>query len=144
MKTSFFTATLIALSALITSSFSSAALAEEPVQAHETITPAFHEAIANVPGKSLTALIVDYAPGAKTSPHRHGSAFVVGYVLSGAIRSQVDGGETRIYRAGESWTEKPGAHHTVSENASSTEPAKLMAVFVADTNDRNLVTLDKQ
>ena len=140
MKKPFALPACIALITLFTSPF---ARAESPVAAHETITPAFHEVIANVPGKSLTALIVDYAPGAKTPPHRHGSAFVVGYVLSGAIRSQVNGGETHIYHTGESWTEKPGAHHTVSENASDTEPAKLMAIFVADTDDHDLVTLDK-
>jgi quercetin dioxygenase-like cupin family protein len=111
--------------------------------AHETITPAFAEAIANVPGKTMTALVVDYAPGGKSLPHRHGQAFVVGYVLAGAIRSGVDGGEDHVYHAGEHWIEKPGAHHKVSENASATEPAKLLAIFVADTKDKNLVTFDK-
>jgi len=111
--------------------------------ARETITPAFAEAIANVPGKTMTALVVDYAPAGKSASHRHGQAFVVGYVLSGAIRSQVNGGDARVYHAGESWTEKPGAHHTVSENASATEPARLLAIFVADTKDKNLVTFDK-
>jgi quercetin dioxygenase-like cupin family protein len=111
---------------------------------HETITPAFTEAIANVPGKTMTALVVDYAPGGKSPSHRHGRAFVVGYVLSGAIRSRVDGGEERVFHAGEYWTEKPGAHHMVSENASNTEPAKLLAIFVADTNDKNLVTFDNR
>ncbi|WP_176059757.1 cupin domain-containing protein [Paraburkholderia sp. BCC1876] len=110
----------------------------------ETIAPAFVEPIANVPGKTMTALIVDYVPGGKTPAHRHGQAFVVGYVLSGAIRSQVNGGETHVYHAGEHWTEMPGAHHTVSENASDTEPAKLLAIFVADSKDKDLVTVDKK
>lgn len=110
--------------------------------AAETITPAFAEAIANVPGKKMTALVVDYAPGGKSSPHRHGQAFVVAYVLSGAIRSGVDGKEAQVFHAGEHWIEKPGAHHTVSENASDTEPARLLAIFVADTNDNKLVTFD--
>ncbi|MGF6697358.1 quercetin dioxygenase-like cupin family protein [Paraburkholderia sp. MM5496-R1] len=59
---------------------------------HETITPAFAVPIANVPGKTMTALVVDYAPGGKSAPHRHGQAFVVGYVLAGAIRSRIDNG----------------------------------------------------
>ena len=108
----------------------------------ETIAPAFAHPIANAPGKTLTALIVTYAPGAKTPAHRHGQSFVVGYVLEGAIRSKLDNGEERVYRAGESWTEKPGAHHSVSENASATEPAKLMALLVAKTNAKDLFTLD--
>jgi quercetin dioxygenase-like cupin family protein len=52
----------------------------------------------------------------------------------------VNDGETRIYRAGESWSEPPGALHSISRNASKTEPAKLLAVFVLDTNDKALTT----
>ena len=74
-------------------------------------------------------------------PHTHAkSAFIYAYVISGAIESKVNGGETRIYRAGESWSEPPGAIHSISQNASKTEPAKLLAVFVLDTNDNPLTT----
>ncbi len=144
MRTLIATATLAGLSLV---SATPSAFADEPAStavAHETITPAFAEAIANVPGKTMTALVVDYAPGAKSPSHRHGQAFVVGYVLSGAIRSQVNDGDERVYHAGEYWTEKPGVHHTVSENASATEPAKLLAIFVADSKDKNLVMFDKK
>jgi quercetin dioxygenase-like cupin family protein len=131
---------LAVLVALALSAGQAAAQAADP--GRETITPAFSYPIANVPGKSLTALTVTYAPGAKTPPHRHGRSFVVGYVLEGAIRSRLDNGEVRIYRAGESWTEKPGVHHVVSENASTTEPAKLFAMFIAETKATDLVTFD--
>ncbi len=110
----------------------------------ENLSPAFQAAIANVPGKAMTAIIVDYKPGGQSPSHRHGSAFVVGYVLSGAIRSQINDGESKVFHAGESWTEAPGVHHTVSENASATEPAKLLAIFVAGSNDKDLVTWDKK
>jgi len=56
------------------------------------------------------------------------------------IESKVDDGEARIYRAGESWSEPPGAIHSISRNASKTEPAKLLAVFVLGTNDKALTT----
>lgn len=111
----------------------------------ETVTPAFHEDIPNIPGKSIIAVTVTYPPGGKTPPHYHAeSAFVTAYVLSGAIRSQVNGGEVKVFHAGESWTENPGAHHTISENASDTEPAKLLAIFVVDTDDTELTTVEKQ
>ncbi|HEX7910176.1 MAG TPA: cupin domain-containing protein [Paraburkholderia sp.] len=142
LRTLIAAATLAGLSVLGASQ--PAFAADATATPRETITPAFAEAIANVPGKTMTALVVDYAPGGKSLPHRHGQAFVVAYVLSGAIRSQVNQGEVRVYHAGESWTEKPGAHHMVSENASDTEPAKLLAIFVADTNDKQLVTFDKK
>ncbi len=50
----------------------------------------------------------------------------------------------QVFRAGESWSERPGAHHTISENASTTEPAKLLAISVVDTNDTELTTFDGQ
>ena len=52
-------------------------------------------------------------------------------------------GPKRVYHAGESFYELPGAHHAVSRNASATEPAKLLAVFVVDTDHKALTTPDK-
>ena len=102
----------------------------------QTVTKNFEAAIPNIPGKSLLAVEVDYAPGAASPSHTHAkSACIYAYVISGAIESKVNDGETRIYRAGESWSEPPGAIHSISRNASKTEPAKLLAVFVLDTND---------
>jgi quercetin dioxygenase-like cupin family protein len=107
----------------------------------QSITKNFEAAIPNIPGKSLVALEVDYAPGAATPSHTHAkSAFIYAYVISGEIESKVNGGETRIYRAGESWSEEPGAIHSISRNASKTQPAKLLAVFIVDTNDKVLTT----
>ncbi|MBV8180093.1 MAG: cupin domain-containing protein [Mycobacterium sp.] len=98
---------------------------------------------ANVPGKSLEAVTVSYPPGAKSAAHHHAkSAFIMAYVISGAIRSQVEGEPARVYHAGETWSEAPGAHHTISENASATEPAELLAVFLLDTGDGPLTTDD--
>src|ERR1700754_5152468 len=97
----------------------------------------------DVPGKSLQAVTVSYPPGAKSAPHHHAkSAFIMAYVISGAIRSQLEGQPARVYQAGETWSEAPGAHHTISENASATEPAELLAVFLLDTEDGPLTTDD--
>lgn len=107
----------------------------------ETVTKNFEAAIPNIPGKSLVAVEVDYAPGAASPSHTHAkSAFIYAYVISGAIESKVNDGETHIYRAGESWSESPGAVHSISRNASKTVPAKLLAVFVLDTSDGPLTT----
>jgi quercetin dioxygenase-like cupin family protein len=97
----------------------------------------------NVPGKSMQTVTVSYPPGARSASHHHAkSAFIMAYVISGEIRSQLDGGPARIYHAGETWSEDPGAHHTISENASATEPAQLLAVFLLDTGDGPLTTDD--
>jgi quercetin dioxygenase-like cupin family protein len=107
----------------------------------ETVTKNFEAAIPNIPGKSLIAVEVEYPPGAASPSHTHAkSAFIYAYVISGAIESKVNDGATRIYRAGESWSEQPGALHSTSRNASKTKPAKLLAVFVLDTNDKALTT----
>lgn len=107
----------------------------------ETVTPKFDQAIPNIPGKSLVVVEVDYAPGAASPPHTHAkSAFIYAYVLSGELESKVNDGEPRIYKAGESWSEPPNAIHSISRNASKTRPAKLLAVFVVDSDDKALTT----
>ena len=83
------------------------------------------------------------AQDTRSGAHHHAkSAFIMAYVISGAIRSQVEGEPARVYHAGETWSEAPGAHHTISENASATEPAELLAVFLLDTGDGPLTTDD--
>ncbi|MDH4981693.1 cupin domain-containing protein [Hyphomicrobium sp. D-2] len=117
--------------------------------AHDTGEPSakvsivFDQALPNVPGKSMRVVLVEYDPGAETPSHRHpGSAFIYARVLEGAIRSKVNDGPELTYRAGESWTEKPGDHHQVSQNASNTEPAKLLVTFIVDTDDKQIVIPD--
>jgi quercetin dioxygenase-like cupin family protein len=106
------------------------------------VSKIFEQLMPNVPGKSLTAVIVDYPPGGASPPHHHAaSGFIFAYVLSGTVRSQLEGGPVEVYRTGESWWEPPAAHHVVSANASPTEPARLLAVIVADTGAQ-LTTYD--
>jgi quercetin dioxygenase-like cupin family protein len=109
-----------------------ALIAAPAARAEGVVTPIRTEKLPNVPGKSLTAVVVSYAPGGKSASHHHaGSVFA--YVLSGSIRSENSAtGPARVYKAGETFFESPGSEHLVSENASATEPASLLAVFVAD------------
>ena len=96
------------------------------------VKPVVAQALPNVPGKKLTAVLVTYPPGGASASHKHaGSVFA--YVVSGKVRSEVSTlGPARVYSAGEGFFEAPGSVHRVSENASTTEPATLLAVFVAD------------
>jgi quercetin dioxygenase-like cupin family protein len=111
----------------------------EPTGAN--VSPVFTTQLPNVPGKSLTAVVVRYAAGAASPPHHHaGSVFA--YVLSGVIRSQVSTGSVKDYKAGESFFEPPGSDHLISANASASEPASLLAIFIAD-DGANLTTLEK-
>ena len=92
----------------------------------------FSGQLPNVPGKTLTAIVVEYRPGDSTPAHRHaGSVFA--YVILGQIRSENSAtGVVRVYHAGETFFEPPGSTHLVSANASDMDPASLLAVFVAD------------
>lgn len=104
----------------------------QALAAEEAVRPAFAHPLPNVPGKSVTGLLVTYPPGGHSPKHHHDGS-VIAYVLSGAIRSENSAtGPARVYKAGESFFEPPGSTHLTSENASQTEPASLLAVFVAD------------
>jgi quercetin dioxygenase-like cupin family protein len=110
----------------------------------EQVKPVFEHVLPNVKGKRMVAVVVTYAPGAKSPAHHHArSAFIYAYVLSGTIRSQVDDAPPRIYQVGEGFFEMPGSHHRISENASDREPASLLAIFVVDSNDNALTTPDQ-
>ena len=87
----------------------------------------FEHAIPNAKGKSLVAIRVTYPPGGKSPPHHHApSAFIYGYVLSGAVRSQVNDEPAKVYQTGEGFYEMPGASHRISENASDKNPASFI------------------
>jgi quercetin dioxygenase-like cupin family protein len=129
-------ATLLAAGALLPGLISRAAGDEAKVKQVAA------EKLPNVPGKTITAVVVNYAPGGKSGKHHHAGS-VLAYVLSGAIRSENSAtGPSKVYKAGESFFEPPGTEHLVSENASATEPASLLAVFVAN-DDAQLTTFDK-
>ena len=97
----------------------------------ETLKPLLQQSLPNIPGNALTAVEVDFPPGARSVPHRHGSAFLFAYVLAGSIRSQIENEPVRTYNTGESWTEKPGDHHVLTENVSADQSATLLVIFVA-------------
>lgn len=105
------------------------------------ITVVFDHALPNVKGKSMKGVLVEYQPGGSSPAHTHpDSAFIYATVLKGAIRSKVNDGPEKTYRAGENFAEMPGDRHAVSANASDTEPASLLAVFVLDTDEKVLTT----
>lgn len=111
----------------------------------EKVTLVFDRALPNVPGKSMKVQLVEYAPGVASLPHTHAaSAFIYATVLEGAVRSKVNDNPEQVYHAGENFTELPGDHHRVSANASETEPARLLAVLIVNTNEQNLVINDKE
>lgn len=128
------TAAVLAIAALV----SAAGLA----QAGEGVTArvVYDHELPNVPGKSMRGVLVEYEPGGFSESHTHpDTAFIYATVREGAVRSQVNDGPVKVYQAGESFSELPGDRHGVSANDSAVEPAKLLAVFVLDSNETQLV-----
>jgi quercetin dioxygenase-like cupin family protein len=114
-------------------------LADQPKEKNAKVTLVYQHELPNVPGKSIKGVLVEYGPGGYSPGHTHPrSAFIYATVLAGAVRSQVNDGPVTTYEAGQSFSELPGDRHAVSANASDTEPARLLAVFVVDTNETEL------
>jgi quercetin dioxygenase-like cupin family protein len=119
----------------------SGALADAPPSKNAKVTLVYDHRLPNVPGKSIKGVLVEYGPGGYSPAHVHPrSAFIYATVLEGAIRSQINDGPVQTFTAGQSFSEMPGDRHSVSANASQTKPAKLLAVFVVDTNEKDLTT----
>jgi quercetin dioxygenase-like cupin family protein len=85
----------------------------------------------NLDGWSMTAVEVSYAPGESSAAHSH-PGITIAYVLEGEIRSKVGDGPEQTYAAGQMFFENPGELHAVSRNASTTRPAKLLAILLAE------------
>src|ERR1051325_10071578 len=116
-------------------------LADAPKAKDAKVTIVYQHELPNVPGKSIKGVLVEYGPGGYSPGHTHArSAFIYATVLEGAIRSQVNDGPVTTYTTGQSFSELPGDRHRVSANASETQPAKLLAVFVVDTSETRLTT----
>ncbi|WP_433994447.1 cupin domain-containing protein [Bradyrhizobium canariense] len=107
----------------------------------DTVEPIASYALPNVPGKRVTIVRVFYGPGGFTRAHRHAGS-VTAYITKGEIRSQLAGGPVETFKVGQSFFEPPGATHLVSANASNTEPAELIAVFVADEGAQLTTLID--
>ena len=132
--------TILYSTAALAAFIATAALADDSTGLPKNVKLVYDQPLPNVPGKSMRGVLVEYEPGGSSPAHLHPkSAFIYATVLTGAIKSQVNEGPVVTYRAGESWSEFPGDRHSVSQNASATEPARLLAVFVVDTGETDLV-----
>ncbi|OWV99814.1 cupin domain-containing protein [Rhizobium sp. R693] len=129
---------ILVTTALIAISFN-APLAADAGSKAAKVTLVYEHELPNVPGKSIKGVLVEYGPGGFSDGHTHpDTAFIYATVLEGSIRSQVNDGPVKTYKAGESFSEMPGDRHGVSANGSKTKPAKLLAVFVVDSNQKEL------
>jgi quercetin dioxygenase-like cupin family protein len=93
------------------------------------VVPVLQKDLADVPGKEMLMLTVEYPPGAVEHIHRHdANAFV--YVLEGTIVEQVRGGKEVTLTPGQTFYEGPNDVHAVGRNASATKSARFVVVMV--------------
>jgi quercetin dioxygenase-like cupin family protein len=96
---------------------------DAPKEKNAKVTLVYQHELPNVPGKRIKGVLVEYGPGGYSPGHTHAkSAFIYATVLEGAIRRQVNDGPVTTYKAGQSFSELPGDRHSVSANASETQP----------------------
>lgn len=118
-----------------------AAYAQDHASHGVKVTMVYNQPIPNMPNKSMKGVLVEYEPGGVNVAHTHAkSALIYATVLEGAVLNQLNGGPVRTFAKGQNFSEMPGDRHDVSANASKTEAAKLLAVFVVDTDDTVLTT----
>ena len=103
-----------------------------------TTTVVGSEPLAAEPHKRITSMVVDFPPNAFTPEHHHEADLYV-HVLEGTIRSQLGGQKVETYTKGQSFFEPDGSVHLFAENASTTEPARILAVFVHREGARLMV-----
>ena len=108
-----------------------------------TVTRLMTKDLPDVPDKEGMIETVAFAPGEVSKPHRH-NADVFVYVLEGSIITQVKGGSPQTVHAGEVFYESPTDIHSVSRNASETQPAKLLVFYVKAKGAPPTVLLGKQ
>ena len=96
----------------------------------------FQADVADVSNQEIVVLEVTYPPGSKSSSHRHNAHTVV-YVLEGSVIMQVEGGEAQTLQPGEVFYETPEDIHSVSMNASDTQPAKILVFFLKEKGAPN-------
>src|SRR5262247_2810819 len=97
------------------------------------VTTLLKEVVAELPGREIIMVTLDIPPGGGSAAHRHPGHHIFGYVLEGTYTLKLGDGAETVLSKGQTFYEAPGQLHGVSANASQTEPAKVLAVLVAES-----------
>src|SRR5262249_47467611 len=118
-------------------SFEHAAAA--PAPANPGTIPLLTQALPDLPGREVRMTLLDRIPGNASLPHRHPGHHTFGYVVEGQYELGINGGPTKMLKAGDTFYEPPGALHSVSKNASATQNLKIVVFMVADASKPSTV-----
>lgn len=108
-----------------------------------TVKELMSKDLTDVPGKDVSMITVEYAPGGADPIHRH-DAYAFVYVLEGSIVMQVKGGKETTLAAGQTFYEGPDDIHLVGRNASSTKPAKFVVFLIKRKGSSGFVLLPNE
>jgi quercetin dioxygenase-like cupin family protein len=107
-------------------------LMASPVMAQQPdVTPLMSKDLTDFPGKEVVMITVEFPPGGSDPIHRHNAHGFI-YVPEGSVVMQVQGGTEATLTPGQTFYEGPDDVHTVGRNASTTRPAKILAILVKD------------
>ncbi|KFY68541.1 hypothetical protein V496_01002 [Pseudogymnoascus sp. VKM F-4515 (FW-2607)] len=105
----------------------------DPSRPQATVQILYNYLIPDIPGKSIVTYLITNPPNGSTPPHSHAGAFVSAHILSGYVLNAINDDPMELLGPGDSYSEPPGDHHRISENACVTEPATFIATLVVDT-----------
>jgi len=97
------------------------------------ILPLYKNPVPNCPEKTIVNFQVHLPPNGSTPPHTHAGAVVFGNVVSGYVYNKMNNEPMKLLGPGETFMEAPGCRHKISDNASTTESATLVATLIVDT-----------
>jgi quercetin dioxygenase-like cupin family protein len=124
---SLFSMAIVALAPVLLLS-GTAAQTQAPAATAKTVLT---QALPDLRGKEVLMLTVEYPPAGISPSHRHNANTFV-YVLEGSIVMAVAGGKETTLTAGQTFYESPTDIHSVSRNASKTQPAKFLVFMIKE------------
>src|SRR5262249_31552961 len=124
--------------ALVLSAIPTLALAEDfpPLKREPVLEEALPASGPQV--KLVRGARIRFAPSQPTGRHRHPIS-VAGVVIAGSFVFKREGEAEKIIKAGDGFFEPAGVTIEHFDNASSTEPAEIVAYYLTDSKDRPLI-----
>jgi quercetin dioxygenase-like cupin family protein len=119
----------------------SAVMAHEGEHGQPDLSMLMNKDLADIPGKEVIMLSVNYKPGEVETPHKHEAHCFV-YVLEGNIVMGVKGGKEQHLGPGQTFYEGPQDIHTIGRNASKTATAKFVVLLLKDKNKPPVLPVD--
>ncbi|KAJ5845963.1 hypothetical protein N7534_009632 [Penicillium rubens] len=98
----------------------------DPSRPMPSIEIAYSYKLVDIPNKTMVSLRIEFPPNGSTPPPS-------AWGRKRTVLNKMNEEPMKTIQEGGSWFEAPGCHHRISDNASKTEAATLIATMVTDT-----------